>query len=69
MRFAISLLTLICIASAIGTVVGQADPWVNYVNQFGPFWASFFQPLGLFRIYNAPWFIAVMAFLVASTSL
>ncbi len=69
MRFAISLLTLICIASAIGTVVGQADPWVNYVNQFGPFWAGFFEPLGLFRIYNAPWFIAVMAFLVVSTSL
>ncbi|HEX4918315.1 MAG TPA: cytochrome c biogenesis protein ResB [Limnobacter sp.] len=69
MRFAISLLTLICIASAIGTVVGQNDPWVNYVNQFGPFWAAFFEPMGLFRIYNAPWFIAVMAFLVASTSL
>ncbi|MCZ8015072.1 MAG: cytochrome c biogenesis protein ResB [Limnobacter sp.] len=69
MRFAISLLTLICIASAIGTVVGQSDPWVNYVNQFGPFWASFFEPMGLFRIYNAPWFIAVMAFLVVSTSL
>ena len=69
MRFAISLLTLICISSAIGTVVGQSDPWVNYVNQFGPFWASFFQPLGLFRIYNAPWFIGVMAFLVVSTSL
>lgn len=69
MRFAISLLTLICIASAIGTVVAQSDPWVNYVNQFGPFWAGFFEPLGLFRIYNAPWFIAIMGFLVASTSL
>lgn len=69
MRFAISLLTLICIASAIGTVVLQNQPWVNYVNQFGPFWAEFFDPLGVFAIYNAPWFIAVMAFLVASTSL
>ncbi|MDX1668534.1 MAG: cytochrome c biogenesis protein ResB, partial [Limnobacter sp.] len=69
MRFAISLLTLICIASAIGTVVLQNQPWVNYVNQFGPFWAEFFQPLGVYQIYNAPWFIAVMAFLVASTSL
>lgn len=69
MRFAISLLTLICIASAIGTVVSQNQPWVNYVNQFGPFWAEFFQPMGLFQIYNAPWFIAVMAFLVVSTSL
>lgn len=69
MRFAISLLTLICIASAIGTVVMQSQPWVNYVNQFGPFWAEFFEPLGVFQIYNAPWFIGVMAFLVASTSL
>lgn len=69
MRFAISLLTLICIASAIGTVVRQNEPWVNYVNQFGPFWAGLFEPLGLFQIYNAPWFIAVMAFLVTSTSL
>lgn len=69
MRFAISLLTLICIASAIGTVVRQNEPWVNYINQFGPFWAEFFQPLGVFQIYNAPWFIAVMAFLVVSTSL
>lgn len=69
MRFAISLLTLICVASAIGTMVRQNEPWVNYVNQFGPFWAGFFQSLGLFKIYNAPWFIAVMAFLVTSTSL
>lgn len=69
MRFAISLLTLICIASAIGTVVRQNEPWVNYVNQFGPFWAGLFQPLGLFQIYNAPWFLVVMAFLVVSTSL
>lgn len=68
MRFAISLLTIICIASVIGTVVNQNDPWVNYVNQFGPFWAAFFEPMGLFRIYNAPWFIVVMAFLVVSTS-
>jgi len=30
MRFAISLLTVICIASVIGTVVKQAEPAVNY---------------------------------------
>jgi cytochrome c biogenesis protein len=69
MRFAISLLILICIASAIGTVVGQSQSWVNYVNQFGVFWASFFEKLGVFQIYNAPWFIGIMAFLVLSTSL
>jgi cytochrome c biogenesis protein len=36
MRFAISLLTVICIASVIGTVLKQHEPLVNYVNQFGP---------------------------------
>jgi hypothetical protein len=40
MRFAISLLTIICIASVIGTVLKQHEPAVNYVNQFGPFWAE-----------------------------
>ena len=37
MRFSISLLTVICIASIIGTVVRQHEPYPNYVNQFGPF--------------------------------
>ncbi|NJM32702.1 MAG: cytochrome c biogenesis protein ResB [Limnobacter sp.] len=69
MRFAISLLVLICIASAIGTLVEQNQPWVNYINQFGPFWAGFLKPIGVFQIYNAPWFIGIMAFLVVSTSL
>ncbi|HON31665.1 MAG TPA: cytochrome c biogenesis protein ResB, partial [Ottowia sp.] len=39
MRFAIALLTVICIASVIGTVIKQHEPAPNYVNQFGPFWA------------------------------
>ncbi len=68
MRFAISLLTLISIASVIGTVIKQNEPWVNYVNQFGPFWAELFKPLGLYEIYNTPWFLVVMTFLVMSTS-
>ena len=37
MRFAIALLTVICIASVIGTVLQQHQPINNYVNQFGPF--------------------------------
>ncbi len=69
MRFAISLLTLICIASVIGTVVKQNEPFVNYVNQFGPFWAELFAQLGLFTVYSAPWFLLILAFLVVSTSL
>jgi len=48
MRFSISLLTVICIASMIGTVVKQHEPYGNYVNQFGPFWADAFDRVGLF---------------------
>jgi cytochrome c biogenesis protein len=69
MRFAIALLTVICIASAIGTVIIQGEPLVNYVEQFGPFWAEVFGALGLYRIYSAPWFLVILAFLVISTSL
>lgn len=69
MRFAIALLTLICIASVIGTVVQQHQPPVNYVNQFGPFWAEAFGRLGLYAVYSTPWFLVILAFLVVSTSL
>ena len=49
MRFSISLLTVICIASVIGTVVKQHEPYGNYVNQFGPFWAELFGGSGCTR--------------------
>ncbi len=69
MRFAISLLTLIAIASVIGTVLKQNEPMPNYVNQFGPFWFEVFNKLGLYSVYSAWWFLLIMAFLVVSTSL
>jgi cytochrome c biogenesis protein len=69
MRFAISLLTVICIASVIGTVLKQNEPLGNYVNQFGPFWAEVFQRASLFNVYSAWWFLLILAFLVVSTSL
>jgi cytochrome c biogenesis protein len=69
MRFAISLLTVICIASVIGTVVKQHEPFINYVNQFGPFWADVFASAHLFSVYSAWWFLLILAFLVISTSL
>jgi cytochrome c biogenesis protein len=69
MRFAISLLTVICIASVIGTVVKQHEPFINYVNQFGPFWADVFASAQLFAVYSAWWFLLILAFLVTSTSL
>lgn len=69
MRFSISLLTTICIASVIGTVLKQHEPLNNYVNQFGPFWASVFAKLSLSNVYSAWWFLLILGFLVASTSL
>jgi cytochrome c biogenesis protein len=69
MRFAIALLTIICIASVIGTVLKQHEPAVNYVNQFGPFWADVFRAFKLNAVYSAWWFLLILAFLVLSTSL
>ena len=69
MRFSISLLTVICIASVIGTVLKQQEPLGNYVNQFGPFWAQVFSLASLNTVYSAWWFLLILAFLVLSTSL
>ena len=69
MRFAISALSVLCIASAIGTIVPQASPDINYVNQFGAFWAEVFAAFDVFRVYNAPWFLVFMALMLISTTL
>ena len=69
MRFAIALLTVICIASVIGTVLKQHEPLGNYINQFGPFWAELFMAIRLNTVYSAWWFLLILAFLVVSTSL
>lgn len=69
MRFAIALLTIICIASIIGTVLKQHEPIGNYINQFGPFWAALFRAARLDAIYSAWWFLLILLFLVISTSL
>ncbi|MYN07036.1 cytochrome c biogenesis protein ResB [Pseudoduganella aquatica] len=69
MRFAISLLTMIAIASVIGTIMKQNEPMSNYVNQFGPFWFEVFSKAGLYAVYSAWWFLGIMGFLVVSTTL
>ena len=69
MRFAISLLSLLAIASIIGTVMKQNEPVPNYINQFGPFWYEVFNKFGLYSVYSAWWFLLILAFLVTSTSL
>ena len=69
MRFAVGLLVVVAAASVVGTVIKQNEPFINYVNQFGAFWAELFLAMGLFSVYNATWFLAVMGVLVVSTSL
>lgn len=69
MRFAISALMIVCIASAIGTIASQNAPPINYVNQFGAFWAEVLTSLDVFRVYNAPWFLVIMGLMLVSTSL
>lgn len=69
MRFAVSLLTVLAIASVIGTVLKQNEPYNNYLNQFGQFWFPVFESLGLYSVYHAGWFLAILTFLVISTSL
>jgi cytochrome c biogenesis protein len=50
MRFAVSLLTVLAIASVVGTVLKQAEPYPNYVAQFGQFWFPVFEALGLYDV-------------------
>jgi len=69
MRFAVSLLTVLGIASIIGTVLKQNEPYTNYIVQFGQFWFEVFEVLGLYDVYHSAWFLLILVFLVASTSL
>jgi cytochrome c biogenesis protein len=69
MRFAIALLVILAIASIIGTVLTQEDPYVNYVNQFGPFWADIFRGLDLYDVYGSWWFMLILVFLMISVLL
>lgn len=69
MRFAISMLTVLGIASIIGTVLKQNEPYTNYIIQFGQFWFRLFEMIGLYDVYHSLWFLLILAFLVLSTSL
>lgn len=69
MRFAVSLLMFICVASLIGTVLQQNLGPNAYIDQFGPFWYTVFDKFSIWSIYNNWWFLLIMTFLVVSTSL
>lgn len=67
MRFAISLLVVLSIASVIGTVLQQNQAYSSYVIEFGPFWFDVFRLLGLYDVYHSWWFLVILVFLVLST--
>lgn len=69
MRFAVSLLMFICVASLIGTVLQQNLGANAYIDQFGPFWYAVFDKFSIWSIYNNWWFLLIMTFLVISTGL
>lgn len=69
MRFAVSLLMFICVASLIGTVLMQNQLPNAYFDQFGPFWYAVFDKFSIWQVYNSWWFLLIMAFLVVSTTI
>ena len=69
MRFAVSLLSVLGVASIIGTVLKQNEPYENYIIKFGQFWFGLFENLGLYDVYHSGWFLLILLFLVVSTSL
>lgn len=69
MRFAVSMLSVLGVASIIGTVLKQNEPYENYIIKFGQFWFEAFETLGLYDVYHALWFLLILLFLVISTSL
>ena len=62
MNLAISLLVIIAIASIIGTILQQNQPYTSYQIKFGSFWFEIFRSLGLYDVYSAIWFLLILAF-------
>jgi len=68
MDLAITLLLALAIASIIGTVLQQNQPYTDYLIKFGPFWFDVFESAGLYDVYSSLWFLAILTLLVISTS-
>jgi len=69
MSFAVSMLVFLSIASIIGTILKQNEPYENYIIKFGQFWFGFFEKIGLYDVYHSVWFLTILLFLVLSTTL
>lgn len=68
MDLAITLLLALAVASIIGTVLQQNQPYSDYLIKFGPFWFELFESAGLYDVYSAVWFLSILVLLVISTS-
>lgn len=68
MNLAIALLVTVAVASVIGTVLLQNQPYNQYYDRFGEFWFQAFRVLGLYDVYSSAWFLGILGFLVVSTS-
>lgn len=68
MNLAITLLVVVAVASVIGTVLQQNQPYPDYILKFGPFWFEVFRQTGLYNVYGSGWFMSILAFLILSTS-
>jgi len=68
MDLAITLLLALAVASIIGTVLQQNQPYSDYLIKFGPFWFELFESAGLYDVYSAIWFLSILVLLVMSTS-
>ncbi|SEQ09552.1 cytochrome c biogenesis protein [Ectothiorhodospira magna] len=68
MGLAITLLVALAVASIVGTVLQQNQPYTTYLLDYGPFWHELFRTLGLYHVYSAAWYLLILVFLVISTS-
>ncbi|MFT7234842.1 MAG: cytochrome c biogenesis protein [Methylophagaceae bacterium] len=68
MDLAITLLLVLAVASIIGTVLQQNQPYADYIIRFGPFWFEVFETAGLYDVYSALWFLVILTLLVISTT-
>ncbi len=67
MNLAITLFLTLALASVIGTVLQQNQPYADYAIKFGPFWFELFKSAGLYDVYSTLWFLAILLMLVTST--
>lgn len=68
MPVAVSLLSLVALASMIGTILVQNRDADFYIANLGPSAYRIFNALGFFDMYGSWWFITIMGMLVLSVS-